>query len=109
MPPVINNVVFDCTGNAPAGIDITYGSDSSHNQGSPLPFHAALPLDTKAMYYSIFAQLQGGGDVICTVTVNCGYAALGQLTTTKSGRASGGYNIADPQVCSDFRGAWQAC
>jgi hypothetical protein len=28
---------------------------------------------------------------------------------SNSGSASGGYNIADAQVCSDFAGDWQSC
>jgi hypothetical protein len=30
-------------------------------------------------------------------------------TATKSGAASGGYNIADAQICSTFDGGWEGC
>ncbi|WP_164836360.1 hypothetical protein [Actinacidiphila soli] len=46
---------------------------------------------------AITAQLQGGGDIHCSVTID------GQ---TKSGHASGGYNICSAQLNGDFMGGW---
>jgi hypothetical protein len=43
------------------------------------------------------AQLQGSGDINCSVTVD---------GTTKKGHASGGYNICDAQLSSNFTGGW---
>ncbi|MFE2068145.1 hypothetical protein ACFXDH_38200 [Streptomyces sp. NPDC059467] len=97
-------VVFKVWGTAPAGalggLDITYGSDSDTRKGAfeNGRFEATLPLEKGAMYYTLNAQLQGSGDINCSVTVD------GQ---TKSGHASGGYNICDAQLSGDFTGGWQ--
>ncbi|MEU6198120.1 hypothetical protein [Streptomyces sp. NPDC047061] len=97
-------VVFKVWGTAPAGVlgglDITYGSDSDTRQGAFRDggFEATLPFKKGAMYYTLNAQLQGSGDINCSVTVD------GQ---TKSAHASGGYNICDAQLSSDFTGGWQ--
>ncbi|MGW2568133.1 hypothetical protein [Streptomyces sp. NPDC001537] len=97
-------VVFKVWGTAPAGalgdLDINYGSDSDTRKGvfKNGTFEATLPLKKGAMYYTLNAQLQGSGDINCSVTVD------GQ---TKSGHASGGYNICDAQLSSDFTGGWQ--
>ncbi|MEU9407549.1 hypothetical protein AB0E08_17970 [Streptomyces sp. NPDC048281] len=97
-------VVFKVWGTAPAGVlgglDITYGSDSDTRQGAFRNgrFEATLPQNKGAMYFTLNAQLQGSGDINCSVTVD------GQ---TKSGHASGGYNICDAQLTSDFTGGWQ--
>ncbi|MGW7548027.1 hypothetical protein ACWGKQ_43995 [Streptomyces sp. NPDC054770] len=96
--------VFKVWGTAPAGVlgglDINYGSDSDTRKGvfEDGRFEAALPLEKGAMYYTLNAQLQGSGDINCSVTVD------GQ---TKSGHASGGYNICDAQLSSDFTGGWR--
>ncbi|MGW4975055.1 hypothetical protein [Streptomyces mirabilis] len=97
-------VVFKVWGTAPAGalggLDINYGSDSDTRKGvfENGKFEAVLPLKKGAMYYTLNAQLQGSGDINCSVTMD------GQ---TKSGHASGGYNICDAQLSSDFTGGWQ--
>ncbi|MET9080782.1 hypothetical protein ABZX77_02615 [Streptomyces sp. NPDC004237] len=97
-------VVFKVWGTAPAGalggLDINYGSDSDTRKGvfKNGKFEATLPLTKGAMYYTLNAQLQGSGDINCSVTVD------GQ---TKSGHASGGYNICDAQLSGDFTGGWQ--
>lgn len=91
-------------GNAPVGdlgpIDITYGSDSDNRQGKWRDggFTATLPLNDKVMFYQVSAQLQGSGDIHCSVTVD-GH--------TKSGHASGGYNICDAQLSSGLLGGWE--
>lgn len=90
-------VVFKVWGSAPAGADVTYGSDSDNREGSGLPMTKTLNLDTDALYYHVSAQLQGGGDINCSVTVN---------GTTKKGHASGGYNICSAQLNGGLTGGW---
>lgn len=99
-----NKVVFKVWGTAPAGalgsLDISYGSDSDTRQGKfkDGKFEATLPLNKSAMYYQLNAQLQGSGDINCSVTIG---------GKTKKGHASGGYNICDAQLSEDFTGGWQ--
>ncbi|WP_420032208.1 hypothetical protein ACN2WE_04940 [Streptomyces sp. cg28] len=90
-------VVYKVWGSAPSGVNTTYGSDSDNRNGSSVPMTKTLTLDDDAMYFHISAQLQGGGDINCSVTVD-GH--------TKKGHASGGYNICMAQVNSDFTGGW---
>ena len=96
-------VVFKVWGTAPAGalggLDIGYGSDSDTRKGTFKDgrFEATLTLDKGAMYYNVNAQLQGSGDINCSVTAD---------GTTKKGHASGGYNICDAQLSSNFTGGW---
>lgn len=84
-----HRVVFKVWGKAPAGVDITYGNDSSNLQGGKLPFKKSMKLDDDAMYYNVTAQLQGGGKVHCSVTID---------GKTRKGVASGGYNICMAQL-----------
>ncbi|MGW4348372.1 hypothetical protein ACWEL8_25310 [Streptomyces sp. NPDC004690] len=96
-------VVFKVWGTAPPGalgpLDITYGSDSDNRKGKFAngKFEATLPLDKEAMYYNVMAQLQGSGDINCSVTVD---------GKTKKGHASGDYNICDAQLSSGLLGGW---
>ncbi|WP_078651533.1 hypothetical protein [Streptomyces xylophagus] len=96
-------VVFKVWGTAPAGalggLDIGYGSDSDTRKGTFKDgrFEATLTLDKDAIYYNVNAQLQGSGDINCSVTVD---------GKTKKGHASGGYNICDAQLSSNFTGGW---
>ncbi|MGW5284476.1 hypothetical protein ACWERI_34340 [Streptomyces collinus] len=96
-------VTFKVWGTAPAGalgpLDITYGSDSDNRKGTWKngSFTASLPLKDDAMYYTVTAQLQGSGDIHCSVSVD-GH--------TKKGHASGGYNICDAQLSSGLLGGW---
>ncbi|MEU6538404.1 hypothetical protein [Streptomyces sp. NPDC047000] len=96
-------VTFKVWGTAPAGalgpLDITYGSDSDNRNGKFAngKFEATLPLDDEAMYYVVTAQLQGSGNINCSVTVD---------GKTKKGHASGGYNICDAQLSSGLLGGW---
>jgi hypothetical protein len=96
-------VTFKVWGTAPAGVlgglDITYGSDSDSLKGTFRngTFTATLPLDSEAMYYNVSAQLQGSGDINCSVTVD---------GKTKKGHASGGYNICDAQLSGGLFGDW---
>ncbi|WP_240968775.1 MmpS family transport accessory protein [Streptomyces sp. HNM0575] len=92
-------VTFKVWGTAPDGalgpMDITYGSDTESISGKGLPFEKTLPLNDDAMYYNVSAQLQGSGDIHCSVTVN---------GETKKGHAKGGYNICDAQVNAGLAG-----
>ncbi|MFF2996994.1 MmpS family transport accessory protein [Streptomyces sp. NPDC057950] len=96
-PAPKDQVVFKVWGSAPAGVDITYGSDSDSIQGHGLPMTKTLKLKDDAMYYNVTAQLQGGGDVHCSVTVD---------GKTKTGHASGGYNICNAQLSGGLFGDW---
>lgn len=104
--PAPEQVTFHCTGHG--GVDITYGPNGSSHSASRLPFKRVVPLDAGALYYAVSAQLQGGGDVSCTTTVQTddllGYAQ----TVSNSGSADGGYNIASAEVCSGIDG-WEKC
>ncbi|WP_405657093.1 hypothetical protein [Streptomyces sp. NBC_00079] len=101
--PAKKVVTFKAWGTAPAGalggLDIGYGSDSDTRKGTFKngKFEATLPLNKDALYYSLTAQLQGSGDINCSVTVD-GH--------TKKGHASGGYNICDAQLNSGLLGGW---
>jgi hypothetical protein len=96
-------VVFKVWGTAPVGalggLDIGYGSDSDTRKGTFRDgrFEATLTLNKDAMYYNVNAQLQGSGDINCSVTVE---------GKTKKGHASGGYNICNAQLSSNFTGGW---
>lgn len=89
--------VFKVWGSASSGVDITYGSDGENIAGHGLPMSKTLTVKSDAMYYAITAQLQGGGDVHCSVTID---------GKTKTGHASGGYNICSAQLNSDFSGGF---
>lgn len=89
--------VFKVWGSAPAGVDITYGSDGTNLQGKGLPMQKTLSVDEDALFYQVTAQLMGGGDVQCSVTID---------GETKKGRAQGGYNICSAQLNSDFSGGF---
>ncbi|MGW5609792.1 hypothetical protein ACWEWI_27645 [Streptomyces sp. NPDC003753] len=97
-------VVFKVWGTAPAGalgpLDITYGSDSDTRKGKFAngKFEATLPLNKDAMYFNVTAQLQGSGDIHCSVTID---------GKTKQGHAAGGYNICDAQLSAGVFGGWE--
>lgn len=92
-PKVKPVVTFKVWGDAPPGVlgpvNVTYGSDTENLQGKSVPFTETLPFDSKAAFYDVTAQLQGKGDIHCSVTVN-GH--------TKTGHASGGYNICQAEL-----------
>ena len=96
-------VVFKVWGTAPAGalgpLNITYGSDSDNRDGDfkEGEFKATLPLDDDALYFNVTAQLQGSGDIHCSVTVG---------GKTKKGHAAGDYNICSAQVSAGLLGGW---
>jgi hypothetical protein len=87
--------VFKVWGNAANGASITYGRDGTNLQGKGLPMEKELKIEDDALYYQITAQLQGGGAIQCSVTVN---------GKTKTGRAEGGYNICSAQVNGGLTG-----
>jgi hypothetical protein len=97
-------VTFKVWGTAPVGalgpLDITYGSDSDTRKGkfSAGKFEATLPLNKDAMYFNVMAQLQGSGDIHCSVSVG---------DKTKEAHASGGYNICNAQLNSGLLGGWE--
>ncbi|MGI5443806.1 hypothetical protein ACQEV4_42640 [Streptomyces shenzhenensis] len=101
--PEKKTVTFKVWGTAPAGalgpLNITYGSDSDSRQGEFKngTFETTLPLDDDAMYYMVSAQLQGSGDINCSITVD-GH--------TEKAHASGGYNICHAQANAGLLGGW---
>ncbi|MFI9100107.1 hypothetical protein ACIGXA_06255 [Streptomyces fildesensis] len=74
--------------------EVTYGPAGSSFSGK-VPLKVTKPLGTP-MYYSITAQLQGGGHVKCSILVN------GKVIS--KAEASGSYNIAMCQISQDFGG-----
>jgi hypothetical protein len=90
-------VTFKVWGSAPAGASITYGSDTENIEGRGVPMTKTLKLDDDALYYSLWAQLQGGGDIYCSITID---------GKTKEGHAKGGYNICRVQLSQGFLGGW---
>lgn len=92
-------VSFTVTGTAPAGVDITYGSDSSNYQGPKQPpmMGETLQIDKNALYYAVSAQLQGGGNITCEIQIG---------STVRTGHARGGYNICSAQLSKDYNGGW---
>ncbi|HET6633773.1 MAG TPA: hypothetical protein VFH77_01975 [Streptomyces sp.] len=93
----VTKAVFKVWGTAPNGVDTTYGSDSENLQGSSGAMTKTLTLKDDALYYAITAQLQGGGDIHCSVTIG---------DKTKEGHAVGGYNICSAQLNSGLFGGW---
>ncbi|MFE2212156.1 hypothetical protein ACFW93_09245 [Streptomyces canus] len=96
-------VIFKVWGTAPAGalgpLNITYGSDSDNRDGAFKngKFEATLPLDDDALYFNVSAQLQGSGDIHCSVTAG---------GKTKKAHAAGDYNICMAQLSSGLLGGW---
>ncbi|MFF7565253.1 hypothetical protein ACFZB4_35485 [Streptomyces pseudovenezuelae] len=96
-------VVFKVWGTAPVGalgpLNITYGSDSDNRDGTfkDGEFRATLPLDEDALYFDVTAQLQGSGDIHCSVTVG---------GKTKKAHAAGDYNICSAQLSAGMLGGW---
>lgn len=96
-------MIFKVWGTAPAGalgpLNITYGSDSDNRDGAFKngKFEATLPLDDDAIYFNVTAQLQGSGDIHCSVTVG---------GKTKKAHAAGDYNICMAQLSPGLLGGW---
>ena len=101
-------VTYACTGSAPDGVEITFGPNGSNHSAGSLPFRHTEPLTTGALYYVTTAQLQGGGSVSCTTTVQTVSFDGTADDVDNTGSADGGYNIATAQVCSGIDG-WEKC
>jgi hypothetical protein len=95
---------FACSGTAPEGVDITYGSDTQNiSGGHAVPWSASLPVPSGAQDESVSAQLQGpDGSISCSVAVT-----VDGTTTSQTGEAVGDYNIAQAEVCN--ADGWQTC
>jgi hypothetical protein len=109
-PPPGQEAAFSCSGTAPEGVDITYGTDTSNlSGGGTVPWSATLALPSTVEYANVSAQLQGpDGTITCTTTVTWTQGGRSH-SVTQTGTASGDYNIASAQVCSDFSGGFQTC
>jgi hypothetical protein len=77
--------------------DVTYGPAGSTLSGAiPMNVNAKLG---KAIYYSLTAQLQGGGSVTVKILIN------GKVISES--KATGGYNIAIAEISQDpLTGEW---
>src|SRR5215472_10549001 len=94
---------------------ITWGSDSDNRDGggtlgqlgdgNALPWHGSLRFDPSAQFYSIDAQLEGGGDITCKIIVTG--PGIVPLVVSR-GHAQGGDNICSAQATSPDGGVtWQ--
>lgn len=93
--PAAQTVTYVVTG---SDADVTYGPAGTELTG-PVPMRVSQPLGTPA-YYSIDAQLQGGGTVSCEILVDG--------SVISSATANGGYNIASCEIGQDpLSGQWQ--
>ncbi|MGW2855370.1 hypothetical protein ACWDAZ_26320, partial [Streptomyces sp. NPDC001215] len=93
--PQSQTVTYVVTGTS--GADVQYGPAGSSAQGT-VPMNVTKPLKNP-QYYSITAQLQGGGHVTCQLKVN------GKVISQST--ASGGYNIASCEISKDlFSDKW---
>ena len=105
-------IVFTVRGSAPQGADITYGSDTDNRSpqgglgfdgsGTTIPWSGSVKYHRSALYYSITAQLQGGGNITCKVRVQVAeWFSDGthyiRSRTVAQGHASGSYNVCDAQ------------
>lgn len=79
------------------GASVTYGPEGSSLNGH-VPMHVTASL-ANPQYYSISAQLNGGGAVSCRILVD------GKVLSRA--RATGGYNIAQCEIVQSFSGGWQ--
>jgi len=102
IPPT---TFFTCSGSAPGGVRITYGTDSSNvDGGSSLPWHAYLPVTSGVQSYFVLAQLHGtAGRVTCSTAVDVNGSIVTQTAT-----ATGGHSAAIANVCSNGD-VWQRC
>lgn len=102
VPKQPAEVTFKVWGNAPAGATIEYSSDTANiSPPSPaLPWSATMPYSPNATMYAVTAQLMETGTLGCSVTVD-----NGSRSWTKTGSASGDYEICDAQLTGLF-GSW---
>jgi len=102
-------VTYSCTGHVSSGVLITYGPNGTDSIVSTLPFTRTADLDTKAQFYVTEVHLQATGNVSCQIAINYRTASGAIASVTNTAGASGGYEIASAQVCSDFHGGWKEC
>jgi hypothetical protein len=94
--PRPDTVTYIVTGSSDA--DVQYGPSGSSSQGH-VPLDKTEPLGNP-QFYSITAQLQGSGDVVCKLEVN------GKVISQST--ATGGYNIASCEISKDpFGDGWK--
>jgi hypothetical protein len=95
--PAKQTVTYEVSG---SDADVTYGPTGSDLSGS-VPMNKTQDIPSKPpLYYSVQAQLQGGGTVTCKIKVD------GKVISQST--ASGGYNIAQCEIGQDpFSGNWQ--
>ncbi len=94
-PAAARTVTYVVTG-SPA--DVTYGPAGS-SLTATVPLDKTVPLGTPA-YYSVSAQLQGGGAVACKILVD------GKAVS--SAQATGSYNIASCEISPNpLTGSWE--
>jgi hypothetical protein len=103
IPPT---AFFACSGSAPGGVSVTYGTNSSISDGgSSLPWKAYLPVTSNVQFYNVSAQLQGSdGRVTCTAAVY-----VDGTEVTQTGTTSAHHNVASAKVCSNSTGGWRRC
>jgi hypothetical protein len=94
--PAAQTVTYSVTGST---ADVTYGPSGSDFQGS-VPMTKTETLDNNASYYAITAQLQGSGEVSCSIEVN------GKVIDHAT--AEGDYNIADCEITQGLFGKWES-
>lgn len=99
IPKPTPEVTVKVWGSAPVGVDVNYGSDSDSRHGlATLPQQETLTFDDSANYYNVTAQLQGSGDIYCSITISGGDVSDGTDYVSKTGHASGDYNICSAQL-----------
>ena len=94
-PAAVPTLTYQVTGSSAA--DVTYGPAGSTLSGAtPMKVNAKLG---NAIYYSLTAQLQGGGSVTVKILIN------GKVISESN--ATGGYNIATAEISQDpLTGEW---
>jgi hypothetical protein len=91
-------VEFIITGTAPIGVKIAYGIGGAKYKGElRLPLHATQKLDKRALYADVNAQLQGAGNITCTIRIG---------NAVKTAHATGGYSVCTAQLNRDVNGGW---
>jgi hypothetical protein len=81
-----------------SGAHVTYGPSGSNYEGNA-PLAVSQPLGAP-QFYSINAQLTGGGSVTCLLKVDG--------VTIAADSASGSGNIASCQMDQNLNGSWEA-
>ena len=102
VPPT---AFFNCSGSAPGGVSITYGTNSSSRPGgTSLPWQAYLPVTADIEFFDVSARFQGSGSIKCTTLVY-----VNGTRATQIGTASESRDIASAKVCSTSAGKWRPC